>query len=175
MELKEMLYRAGYGKGVLDLVDNVIEGCKECATWKRKLTRPQVKAALSEHFNYRVQTDLFFIFEKTFIALVDECIRWCLVEELSRKTADEWMAVVFKSWIRYFGPMTHLGTDQEGAITSDLVGKCCEMFDIVRDFGGSQGHAAAPIAERRLEIIRTGAQKLWATVQKTGLNTTPSQ
>eukprot|EP00959_Pyramimonas_sp_CCMP1952_P429721 8999489-Pyramimonas_sp.AAC.1 len=93
MELKKMLYRAGYGKDVLDLDDNVIECCKECAAWKRKLIRPQVKAMLAEHFNYRFQTDLFFIFDKTFTVLVDECIRWCLVEELPRKTADEWMAV----------------------------------------------------------------------------------
>eukprot|EP00959_Pyramimonas_sp_CCMP1952_P258465 5402494-Pyramimonas_sp.AAC.1 len=75
MGLKKMLYRAAYGKDVLDLVDNVIECCKECATWKRKLTRPQVKAMLAEHFNCRVQTDPFFIFDKTFIVLVDECIR----------------------------------------------------------------------------------------------------
>ena len=101
-----------------------------------------MKAALSEHFNYRVQTDLFFIFDKTFIILVDECIRWCLVEELSRKAADEWLSVVFRSWIRYFGPMVDLVTDQEGAITSDLVGKGCEKFGITRDFGGSQGHTA---------------------------------
>eukprot|EP00959_Pyramimonas_sp_CCMP1952_P070811 1478649-Pyramimonas_sp.AAC.1 len=92
MELKKMLYRAGYGKDVLDLVDNVIEGCRECATWKRKLTRPQVEAVLSEHFNYRVQTDLFFIFDKTIIVLVDECIRWCLVEKSfhARRPTNGW-------------------------------------------------------------------------------------
>ena len=134
-----------------------------------------MKAQLAEHINYRAQTDLFFVFDKTFIALVDECIRWCLVEELPRKTADEWMAVDFGSWIRHFGPMFYLVTDQEGAIASDLVGKCCEKFDVARNFGGSQGPATAPVAESWIEIARAGSQKLWATVQKTGLGATQSR
>ncbi len=58
---------------------------------------------------------LFFIFEKTFVILIDEHIRWCLVEPVVRKTAEEWMKVVFPGWIRYFGRVHTLVTDQEGA------------------------------------------------------------
>ena len=53
--------------------------------------------------------------------------------------------------------METLATDQEGAITSDMVALCCEKFGIERDFGGSQGHAAAPFVERRSGIIRLAA------------------
>ena len=85
------------------------------------------------------------------------------------------MKAVFASWIRLFGPPRFFVTDQEGAIKSDLVGKCCERFNIDRDFGGSQGHTAAPMAERRIEIIRLGAQKLWGSVVKQGLRTTKEE
>ena len=84
---------------------------------------PLIKASVAEHFNHRVQTDLFFIFEKTCVILIDECIRYCVVEILQRKTADEWMRVVFHNWIKIFGPMRFLVTDQEGALTTDMIGK----------------------------------------------------
>ena len=100
---------------------------------------------------------------------MDECFRYVAVELLERRTADCWMKAVFGCWIRYFGPPRVLVTDQEGAITSDLVGKCCERFGINRDFGGSQGHTAAPMAERRIEIVRIGAAKLWQQVRKQGM------
>ena len=174
VDLKKMLYRAGYGADVLALVQGVVNSCKECQTWKRKMTMPAIKAAISEHFNHRVQTDLF-IFDKTFIILIDECIRYCIVEPLLRKTSEEWMKLVLHCWIRYFGPMRFLVTDQEGALTSDMIGKCCEKFNIHREFGGSQGHTSAPLAERRIEIIRLSSQKVWATVQKTGLNATQEE
>ncbi len=64
--------------------------------------------------------------------------------------------------------MRVLVTDQEGALSTDMIGKCCEKFNIDHDFGGSQGHTSAPLAERPIEILRLGAQKLWRTVQKTG-------
>ena len=122
-----------------------------------------------------MQTDLFFVFDLCFIVLIDECIRFCVVDALPRKTAEDWMKAVFVSWIRLFGPPRFIVTDQEGATKSDLVGKCCERFNITRDFGGSQGHAAAPLAEPRIEIIRLGSQKLWSTVVKQGLRSTEEE
>jgi hypothetical protein len=143
--------------------------------WARKMTTPRIKVTVSPHFNHRVQTDLFFIFDKTFIILVHECLRYCIIEHLPRKTAMVWMQTVFQHWIRYFGPMYILATDQEGAITSDLVSMCCERFNIDREFGGSQGHTAAPVAERRIQVIQLAAQKLWASVQRLGLQVTQEQ
>ena len=68
--------------------------------------------------------------------------------------------------------MKTLVSDREAAIASDMVGTFCERYDIVRDLGGSQGHTAAPAAERRISLIRTTAHKLWATAQRTGLGVT---
>ena len=76
------------------------------------------------------------------------------------------------AWIRYFGPPVCIVSDQEGALLSEFVGRCCERFSIARDFGGSQGHTGAPLAERRIEIVRATAQKLWADVQQSGLQYT---
>ena len=133
-----------------------------------------MKAKFAERFNQRVQTDLFFLWDppRTYIMLIDECIRYCVTAYLETKTAEEWMRVVLRVWIRYFGPMRCIATDQEGAITADLVAVACEKFGIDREFGGSQGHTAAPVAERRLAIVKLGALKLWNTVKRTGLQAT---
>ena len=99
--------------------------CKECASVASTLHKPVVKASLAEHFNQRVQTDLLFLWEKTFLLLVDECTRYCSVGEMRDKTPDEWLHVFFKIWGKLFGPPNTLATDQEGAVTSDLLGIAC--------------------------------------------------
>ena len=80
-----------------------------------------------------------------------------VIEELPRKTPECWFQAVFQWWIRFFGPMRTIVTDQEGALVSDLCGTCCEKFDVDLDLGGSQGHTAAPVAERRIQIIQLTA------------------
>ena len=61
-DMKKMMHRAGYNVDVIDLIDKLIPPqCKECATWARTLTKPVVKANLSEHFHHRVQHDLCFM------------------------------------------------------------------------------------------------------------------
>ena len=61
--MKKMLYRAGYDGEIIDMVKDVVQWCRECSTWRRTMTKPQVKASISEHFNFRVQTDLLFVFD----------------------------------------------------------------------------------------------------------------
>ena len=139
------------------------------------MSKPIVKARLSEHFNQRVQTDLFFLWERTYIILIDECIRYAVVAHLENKTATCWYEATFEHWIRLFGPMGCLASDQEGAVISDLIGIACEKFNIDRDLGGSYGHSAAQVAERRLAIIKLGALKLWETSRRTGLQVTQDQ
>eukprot|EP00973_Karenia_brevis_P054249 7537126-Karenia_brevis.AAC.1 len=68
--------------------------------------------------------------------------------------------------------MVVLASDQERAITSDQVGMACEKSNIKLDLCGLQGHTAAPLAERRLAIIKLTALKLWHTANETRLNTT---
>ena len=81
------------------------------------------------------------------------------------------MKAVFDTWIQYFGPMLVIAFDQEGGITSELCSIMCERFCIDRDLGGSQGHGAAPVAERRLAIVKLAALKCKRSVASQGLET----
>eukprot|EP00969_Alexandrium_andersonii_P267385 11816121-Alexandrium_andersonii.AAC.1 len=92
------------------------------------------------------------MWERTYVILVDECTRWCMVENLERKTLECWLETVYQHWIRYFGPMRTLVSDQEGALASELAGRLRERFDVAREFGGPQGHTSAPVAGRRIAL-----------------------
>ena len=98
-----------------------------------------------------MRTDISF-WDKTYIILIDECIRYCTATRINSKLSSEWLRALFVGWVKFFGPTTILASDQEGAITSDQVGIACEKFGIKLDLGGSYGHMAAPVAERRLAI-----------------------
>ena len=124
------------------------------------MSKPLAKAKISEHFNHRVQTDLFFLWEQIYIIFIDECIRYAVTARLADKTPERWFEAAFHNWIRLFGPMEIIASDQEGSVISDLISIACEKFNIQRDLGGSYGHSASPVAERRLAIIKLSALKL---------------
>eukprot|EP00959_Pyramimonas_sp_CCMP1952_P057598 1202364-Pyramimonas_sp.AAC.1 len=58
--------------------------------------------------------DLFFIFGKTFLLMVDEAIRWKLAEVLPKKDAFHIAQAMLRAWFRYFGPPKCIKFDQEG-------------------------------------------------------------
>ena len=69
------------------------------------MSHPLIKVKLATRFNHRVQADLFFIFNLTFIVLVDECIRYAISAWLPTKEPESILSAVLFSWIQYFGPM----------------------------------------------------------------------
>ena len=78
-----------------------------------------MKAAISQHFNDRVQTDLFFLFDKIYVILIDECIRWKTGDEIPSKQPHDLLKALVYLWIRIWGPMQTLMSDQEGGLVSN--------------------------------------------------------
>ena len=149
--------------------------CRECMTWKRTITKPLVKSSVSRHFNTRVHMDLFFVLDGTFLMMIDEAIRWACSMNLASKSAAHIAEAVFLGWVTYFGPMLEIVFDQEGGITAEDTGILCERFGINRDLGGSSGHTGAPLAERRLAIVKLASLKTHASIQRSGQNLRPLQ
>ena len=50
--------------------------CPVCAPLKQKMHKPKLKLSMATQFNQYVQQDLFFLFDETFILMIDECIKW---------------------------------------------------------------------------------------------------
>ena len=150
---------AGLRKLICETVPHL---CRDCMSVARTMTNPLIKIKLATRFNHRVQADLFFIFNLTFLCLLDECIRFAVSSHLPSKEPESILQVILFSWIQYFGPMEILAFDQEGGITTNMAAIMCEKFNITRGLGGSQGHGAAPIGERRLSLIKLASLKAGA-------------
>ena len=60
-----------------------------------------------------VQHDLFFLWDKVFILLIDEAIRWKAGDHIANKQGPTLIRALMYLWIRLWGPMQYLMSDQE--------------------------------------------------------------
>ena len=157
-DMQRMLRYSQVPNDVVKLAKDIPHKCKSCRKYARTFTNPHIKIKISVHFNEKVLTDLFFLFDKTYVVLLDDCIRYKLSLRLLNKTPEEWMNVVFSNWIRIFGPMKTLQTDQEGALVGWLIGSACDRFNIKRELIGTDAHNY--IVESHIRIIKVAAMKL---------------
>ena len=102
--------------------------------------RPKVKSRLATCFNVVVQADLFFLWDRAFIILVDECTRYKFADELRDKSYEAIYECLSKGWFRYFGPPRIFLCDQEGALASDAFAHVCDKLSIDRWLAGSDPH-----------------------------------
>ena len=136
-----MLERAGVLKEILELVAVVVpKKCKRCMQFAHAKHRPKVKSRMAKHFNHVVQADLFFLWDRAFIILVDECTRYKFAEEIPNRSYEAILECLMKGWIRYFGPPKILICDQEGALAGDAFAHVCDKFDVERWLAGSDPH-----------------------------------
>ena len=139
--------------------------CTICRDYARQLTRPQVGITIAIRFNHRVQMDLFFMWDKTWILIIDELSRYKVTDMLKDKTPKELLTCLMRSWIRYFGPMQIMVLDQEGGMVSELASRMCDKMNIKRRFAGTDDHTMTGLVdESKLVGEETSDQlsALWA-------------
>ena len=164
-----MFRRGGYGDNNVQLIGEALSKCRECWKWSKVPHKPVSGIKIARHFNERVQMDLWYMWNKCFICFVDDCIRYGVSALLSDRTAEVWRHCFFYRWMQYFGPPVCLVSDQEKAILDSKSTSFCERFNINRDFGGSEGHTATGIVERRIQILRITSLKLKDSLARVNL------
>ena len=102
-----------------------------------------VRASLAVRFNQYVFGDLFFLWDKTWLMLVDDCLRWRMAARLHDKTARAHLDTSMAHWFRYFGPMEVWVFDQDSAITSDMATLTCDRYSITRKLAGERSVSAS--------------------------------
>ena len=96
-----------------------------------------------------------------------------MVSEMRNKTPEEFHRCLIENWCRFFGPMQFLVSDQEGAITSEMIGSACDRYSIVRLLGGSTDkHTVTGLVESHMRLIKASALKLKADCEREGLSLT---
>ena len=119
-------------------------------------------------FNHRVQLDIFFMWDKAWLLIVDELSRYKVADVLADRTAKELLTTIMRCWIRYFGPMQVMVLDQECGLVSELSSRTCDKMNIQRRYAGTDDHTMTGLVERWIQLIRLCAMKLKRTCTMQG-------
>ncbi|CAK0848314.1 unnamed protein product [Prorocentrum cordatum] len=110
----------------------ICKACEVCQQWAKRHVRPQIKSFLATVFNEMVQHDLFFLWDETFMILIDEATKWKTGDHLINKTGPVLVKALNYLWIRIWGAMQNLLTDQEGGLMGHEATKLCDRLEINR-------------------------------------------
>ena len=146
----DMLNRLMVPKSAIDLVEKALSHCVECRKWEIPKNLPRFSAELSGFFNELLMMDLFFCWDKIWLMILDDAVKYRITSPLKSKTGKDIFKALLKDWIRYFGPPRSIISDQEGGIKSEDFALVCERFSIYRRLAGST-------AKKLEEHTRTGA------------------
>ena len=126
-------------KDIVSLGVKIAADCPDCNKWRPRMHRMTLKTHLASAFNEYVLQDLFFLFDETFTLMIDECIRWKTGDHLPDKHTATILRSLIYLWLRIWGPMEHLMTDQEGGLMSAEANAFFDNFEINRIVVGTEG------------------------------------
>ena len=103
------------------------------------------------------------MWDKIWLLLIDEHIRFKQVSWMNDKTAQSYLHAFVETWARIFGPPVYFVSDQEGALTSDMVGTAMDRYSIKRDFAGADPnrgqHTTTGLIEGNIRMTKSIAHK----------------
>ncbi|CAK0846103.1 unnamed protein product [Prorocentrum cordatum] len=174
-EMARLLAALGVEPNIIKLCPQVVKDlCEGCRKYAMPLHRPAFRAHITTKFNERVQGDLFFLWDMIWLILVDEHIRYKVIGVMKDKTAPEYLRCMGECWIRFFGPMETFVSDQEGALTSDLVGTTLDRYTIKREFAGTDTNkeekSTTGLVESHIRMTKSIALKNEVVAKREGLN-----
>ena len=121
-ELRTILQRLGIPIRSLALVKTAIDHCEVCRRWQRVGAKPAIKFNLSPTFNQLIYGDVAFIGNESYLLLVDDAVRFCIVHEIDLKDFTGLEQAFRRGWLAHFGPPAALRTDKERALATDKFG-----------------------------------------------------
>ena len=90
-------------------------------------------------------------------------------DHLVDKRGPTMVRALYKIWIRVWGPMQNLLTDQEGGLLSNEATRMFDKLNINRLLVGTQGSTTKGLVERHIAIAKTAMLKLHKQCKDEGL------
>ena len=128
------------------IIDNIIDGCEGCILKRKTPDRPVVAMNMANDFNQLLSVDLKIWKDKYILYMIDVFTRFTVGEIIYNKQPETIVKTIMRQWIKYFGIMGGLISDNGGEFTSHL------MNDVTSQLG--------------VEHYTTGAESPW----QNGLN-----
>ena len=160
-QLRALLQKAGVPLRALALVETACDLCTICKAWARRGTIPSVKARLSGSFNELVYGDLVFFESQVYLFLVDDCIRWVIIEAIEYKDFISLEQAFRRAWVAHYGPPKRFRCDREGGLSNDAFGTYLEKLGCQRELVTADfDHTKLSPLDRRVGIFREMAPRL---------------
>ncbi|CAK9030292.1 unnamed protein product [Durusdinium trenchii] len=88
-DLANLLLRAGMPPAVVEMAHEAVANCTICRKHSRLPARPKSKISLAAHFGDEVEMDIFYLWSKPFVLLIDVAARYKIAYETpSRETGE---------------------------------------------------------------------------------------
>ena len=122
---------------------------------------------MSVAFGTVVQFDLLFIEDKIIAVLIDEATRWTVADVITDRETPTILKFFTDRWLRIFGPITTVLSDQEGALYSEQGAVWSETVGTSLRPKPKGSHAA--LVERHHQVLRDLMHKLLTESRSKGL------
>ncbi|OLQ14518.1 hypothetical protein AK812_SmicGene1358 [Symbiodinium microadriaticum] len=175
-DLQTMLSRAGMPAEVVKLVPETIAACGVCRKFSRLKSRPKVRADHPTSFNEEVQVDYFRLWDHWFMMIVDVATRYKTIVQVQGRDLPTALRALLQHWLRFFGPMKVLVSDQESCLMSHEAAAEFERLNIARSpagttRGGAQGqHTTTGVVEKHTDLAKITMMKLRAEAECQGMD-----
>jgi len=178
-DVRNILIRCGQPHDVWKLTGDAIATCTICRKYSRAGRRPQYKTHLASNFNELVQCDVFQFQDNLFILVIDEATRYKVATSCNGRYLVDILSALMRGWIRYFGPMRILVTDQESSLMTVEAGEEFQRLGIERRPAGTttrkqgQQHTTTGLVERHIDLVKIGMLKIQAESNRYGIELQP--
>ena len=123
------------------IIDSIIDGCEGCILKRKTPDRPIVAMNMANDFNQLLSVDLKIWKDKYILYMIDVFTRFTVGEIIKNKQPETIVNTIMRHWIKYFGIMGGIISDNGGEFTSHL------MNDVTSEIG--------------VEHYTTGAESPW--------------
>ena len=117
-------------------------------------------SSLAEKFGEVVQADLLFVEDFIIVHLIDESIPWTATQLVPDSQAATIIKAITNMWLKLFGPMQCLVSDQEGGLASEEAAVWAERWKLSLRLKAKGQHAV--VVERHHQLLRDALHKLLA-------------
>ena len=165
------------------MINEIIDGCEGCIMRKRNPDRPAVAMPMATEFNEIVTMDLKIWKGKIILYMIDAFTRYTMAVVVQRKEPEMIVDAMMKSWIKYFGIMGGILTDNGGEFSSALTREVVSILDVMDHTTGAEAPWSNGLCEKNHALadnilqsvmrdypdMKIDAALAWACVAKNSL------
>ena len=120
------------------IIDNIIDGCEGCILKRKTPDRPVVAMNMANDFNQILSVDLKIWKDKYILYMIDVFTRFTVGEIIKDKQPETIVNTIMRYWIKYFGTMGGMISDNGGEFVSHLMNEVTSQLGVSHHTTGAE-------------------------------------